>query len=256
MSDYGTSTGLTPADLGAIMGGGNRGFGSWGGISDLIALIIVAGLFGGGFGGWGGGLGGGANGAAANYVLASDFATIQRQLSDGFNGIDNALDRQNSGICDLGYTQAQLINGLGMNMMQGNNAIASQIADCCCKTQSGITGVNTAIAMADGNIRAAIKDCCCDAERTAMQSRFDAAQYNCATLAAIDKLGDRIVGRMDADKAAALRDENQALRLAASQAAQNQYLINQLRPMPIPAYPSCNPWAASYGYGFGGCCNG
>lgn len=257
MSDYGTSTGLTPADLGAIMGGGNRGFGSWGGISDLIALIIVAGLFGGGFGGWGGGFGGGANGAAANYVLSSDFATIQRQLSDGFNSTDNALDRQNAGICDLGYAIQGQFGTTNMAIMQGNNALAAQLADCCCKTQSGIAGVNTAIAMADGNIRAAIKDCCCDAEKTAMQARFDAAQYNCATMAAIDKVGDRIIDYMAADKAQALRDENQALRLAASQAAQNNYLISQLRPMPIPAYPSCNPWAASYGYGFGGgCCNG
>lgn len=64
------------------------------------------------------------------------------------------------------------------------------------------------------------------------------------------------------EKIADLQSENQSLRLAASQQAQNNYLVNALKPCPIPAYPSCNPWAGS-GYGgcgcgnnFGGCCNG
>jgi hypothetical protein len=35
---------------------------------------------------------------------------------------------------------------------------------------------------------------------------------------------------MTCEKTQALRDENQALRLAASQAKQNQYLIEQLKP--------------------------
>ena len=69
-----------------------------------------------------------------------------------------------------------------------------------------------------------------------LQNRFDMQTYNCATLQAIDKVGDRIIGYLTEDKAQTLRDEHQALRLAASQAAQNQYLINQLRPAPIPAF--------------------
>jgi hypothetical protein len=56
-------------------------------------------------------------------------------------------------------------------------------------------------------------------------------------------------------KIEALRSENEALRLTASQAKQNQYLIDQLRPCPVPAYITCNPYAASWGvgYGNGGC---
>lgn len=243
---------LSAADIAAVTNNGGLGFGNnEGGWFWIIVLFLFA--FNGGWGnGWGGaGMGGGA---AQNYVLASDFATIQRQLSDGFNGIDNALDRQNSGICDLGYTQAQLINGVNTTVMQGNNAIQSQLADCCCKTQSGIERVNTNIAMSTSAVTGAIKDCCCDTEKQFMQTRFDNAQANCATLQAIDKVGDRIIDYLAADKAQALRDENFTLKLAASQAAQNNYLINQLRPCPIPAYPSCNPWAASYGLNNG--CSG
>ena len=41
------------------------------------------------------------------------------------------------------------------------------------------------------------------------------------------------------------------LNLAQSQANQNQYLVNTLRPCPVPAYQVQNPWATSQ---YGGCC--
>lgn len=223
---------------GGFFGDGN---GWW-----LILLFIFIAC---GWGGFGGGYGNMGGGAAQNYVLASDFATIQRQLSDGFGGVEKGLDTIRNGLCDGFYTEAQLVNGVNMNMMTGFNNLGTQLADCCCKTQSGIERINTNNAMNTANIQYAIKDCCCENEKIAMQSRFDAQTYNCNTLQAIDKLGDRIIDYMAQDKAQTLRDENQALRLAASQAAQNQYLVNQLRPCPTPAYITCNPWATSAPYG-------
>lgn len=243
--------GLSPADLAAVTGNNNNdgmfgGNGAWW----IIILFLFA------FVGWGNGNAGfgGNSGAADNYVLASDFATIQRQLSDGFNSIDNALDRQNTGICDLGYTNLSLNNQTNMNMMQGFNQLGTQLADCCCKTQQNIKDVDYNIATTGANIQYAIKDCCCENEKIAMQSRFDAAQNTCNTLQAIDKLGDRIIDYMAADKAQTLRDENQALRLAASQQAQNNYLVNtlvgQIAPRPVPAF-SVNP-----PYQYAGCAAG
>lgn len=231
----------------APTGNANNGF--FGG-DGWWAIIIFALIF-----GWGrGGMGfGGADGSVANnYVLNSDFATIQRQLSDGFNSIDNALDRQNAGICDLGYTQLNLANQLGTTVMQGNNALATQLADCCCKTQQNIKDTQYAVATTGAGITSAIKDCCCDTEKQFMQTRYDNAQANCATLQAIDKVGDRIIDYMANEKTQALRDENQALRLASSQSMQNQYLISQLRPTPVPAFSVPNPWT---GCGCGYACN-
>ena len=228
---FNTNAGTLPVSIPIGVGNGN-GF-SGNGFDDIIALAIIAMIF--GWNGNGGIFGGGTQGAATNYVLSSDFATIQRQLSDGFNSIDNALDAQNTGICNLGYTQLQL-----------NNQLSTQLADCCCKTQSGIERINTQNVMNTSTITSAIKDCCCENEMIAMQNKYDAAQANCATLQAIDKVGDRIIDYLAADKAQALRDENQALRLAASQSAQNNYLVQQLRPAPIPAYQVANPY----------CCNG
>ena len=106
-----------------------------------------------------------------------------------------------------------------------------------------------------------------------MQNRFDAQAYNCNTLQAIDKLGDRIIDYMSNEKLQTLRDENQALRLAASQQAQNSFiaanqeaqtaeLIRRLgldrTTCPIPAYvvpnPNCcygNPCGVNYNNGCG-----
>ena len=225
----------------------NGGGYGWGG--DWSAWIIIFLIFAiCGWGGNGGGFGGNRGGGVTDgYVLASDFANIERKIDGVNNGLCDGFYAMNTGMLN-GFS------GVNQNIMQTGFGLQTQLADCCCKTQSGIERVNTNMAMSTGDIKAAIKDCCCESEKTAMQSRFDAQTYNCNTLQAIDKLGDRIIDYMAQDKAQTLRDENQALRLAASQSAQNQYIINQLRPMPIPAYPSCNPWAASYG--FQNTCNG
>lgn len=106
-----------------------------------------------------------------------------------------------------------------------------------------------------------IADCCCDNEKAIMNINYNMATQNCQTLQAIDKLGDRIIDYMNANEKQNLRDENQALRLAASQQAQNNYLVQQLRPIPSPAYVVPNPYccnngAYAYNNGCGGCCNG
>lgn len=231
--------GLTASDVALIQGNGRNssddmfgGNGAW-----WIVLFLI---FGWGRGnGYGGGYGGSDAGAANNYVLASDFATIQRQLSDGFNSIDNALDRQSAGICDLGYTQAQLINGVNTTVMQGNyatqtaiNGIGTQLASCCCDIREGISNVNYNNAMNANNIQRQISDCCCSTdrqiERGFADTNYNMATQNCATLQAIDKVGDRVIDYLANEKLQTLRDENFALRLSASQQAQNAYLVDQL----------------------------
>lgn len=217
----------------------------------IWAVIIFALIFGWGRGN-GGILGGGSTGGISDgYILSSDFATIQRQLSDGFNSVDNALDRQNAGIYDLGYSALNLNNQTNMAIMQGNNAIQTQLADCCCKTQQNIKDTQYAIATTGAGVTNAIKDCCCDTEKQFMQTRYDNAQANCATLQAISDGTKQIIDYIAAEKAQSLRDENFSLKLAASQSCQNQYLINQLRPAPVPAFAVPSPFYYNGGFGLG-----
>ena len=257
-----TTSEMTPADIRACTGGNDNG-GMWGG--DWLAYILLFALLGGGgFGGFGGGgilpwllfanngFGGGCGGSPcatqadvraavdqqtliskldnAVYGLTDSTYALNNTINQNFRGVDNA-------ICTLGYQGAQHAN-----------ALSAQLADCCCKIEGGIERSTTQGILNTNLLDRRISDCCCDLENMNMHKRFDAQAYNCNTLQAIDKLGDRIIDYMAAEKTQALRDENQALRLAASQAKQNQYLINELRPCPVPAYITCNPYAASYGF--------
>ena len=200
---------------------GNGGYGN-GMFGNDWAWIIILLLFGwgrNGFGGYGGGCGTPCATQAdvrsavdqqtliskidqQTYGIADTFTALNNTLNNNFRGIDNA-------ICTLGYQGAQHAN-----------AIQSQMA------------LNT------NQLDRRINDCCCDLEKMNMQNRFDAQAYNCNTLQAIDKVGDRIIDYLANEKTQALRDENFALRLAASQAKQNEYLVERLNPnaCPVAAY--------------------
>lgn len=153
------------------------------------------------------------------YGMADSFTALNNTLNNNFRGIDNA-------ICTLGYQGAQHANNL-----------SAQLAQCCCDTRAAIQDNTTQGVFNTNSLSRQLSDCCCDLEKMNMQNRFDAQAYNCNTLQAIDKLGDRIIDYMSNEKVQSLRDENQALRLAASQERQNQYLISQLGyQCPKPAY--------------------
>ena len=117
------------ADIAAATGNDRNNSGMWGGDwSAWIIIFLIFAAFGWGNGGFGGFGGGGNSGAADNYVLASDFSMLSRQLSDGFNSQERKLDSISNGLCDGFYAQAQLASGINMNVMQGTNTIASQLA--------------------------------------------------------------------------------------------------------------------------------
>ena len=228
-----TTSEMTPADIGAIVGNNNNDMFGGNGAWWIIILFLFAFC-----GGWGNGYGGNGGGdVKEQYVLSSDFATIQRQLSDGFNSINNDLDRQNTGICNLGYTQAQLINNASMAQMQSANAIQSQLASCCCDIREGISGVNYNMAMNSNAIQNSVNTGFC-------QTNFN-NQSNTRDIIEAQNAGTRaILEAINANKVEALKDriaeQNQqinALNLAASQQAQNAYLIDQLGyKCPVNAY--------------------
>lgn len=235
MEDNGFATGYA-VGRDSTNGGGNNGNGMFGNDWAWIIILLLFGYGGRGFGGFGGGYGGGS-GVGENYVLATDFATIERKL-----------DGVNNGLCDGFYAQnTNMLNGFAgvqQTLCQGFSGINSSIANlgyqqaqCCCDIKGGIKDV------AYGNERNAwtlskqISDCCCDLEKMNLQNRFDMQTYNCNTLQAIDASTDRIIKYLADEKTQALRDENFALRLAASQAKQNEFLISRLgEKCPEPAY--------------------
>ena len=249
-------------------GGNNGGFGGWG--DGWWAIIIFAMIFGWGNGGWGGGFGGG-NGAGLQGALTRDqlcadmnfqslenavrgiqqglcdgFYAVNTSVLNGFHGVDNA-------ICTLGYQNAQLISGmqmqvanefrgvdnaictLGYQTQQGQNAIQTQLAQCCCENRAGQADIKYQMAT----------DTCAIQNTIQNTTRDIIDNNNCNTRSILDFLVN--------DKISTLQAENQNLKLAASQAAQNSYLLSELKPCPQPAYITCNPFTGQYGgYGYNG----
>ena len=177
-------------------------------------------------------------------------ASISDSVNLGFSNL-------NSTICNQQYDTARMINGLegvvtsGFNttniaMLQGQNAIQTQLAGCCCDLREAVTGVNYNLATQ-----------ACDTRNTIQGATRDLIDnQNANARAILDKLTAQELAAKDA-QISALNNQLFRADLAASQTAQNQYLVNQLRPCPVPAYITCNPYTASYGVGlansYGGC---
>ena len=294
---FSNSSGYSLADIAAATGGNrNDGYGDgmWGNGAWWIIILFLFCFNGWGNNGWGnrdGANSPAAQGALTRADLCSEFnfnglenavRGIQNGLCDGFyamntsvlngfNGVDNA-------ICSLGYQTQNGFNATQVAMMQSNNALQAQLADCCCSTKGAIKDAQFANMQGQNAIQTQIAQCCCDTNNN-IERGFANVNYNMATntcelktqmandtrdIIDSQNAGTRaILDYLCQEKIADLQNENQSLRLAASQQAQNNYLVSQLRPCPTPAYITCNPWAsqAPYGscgnYNFNGCgCNG
>lgn len=252
---------LSPADVAVLSGNAgnnNNGFGDNG--AWWIILFLIFGWGRNGYGNYGNG-----GGVTDGYVLASDFAQIDRKLDTISNGIcdstfalnntmTNGFAAAQQTLCQgfSGINQAINTNGyetrLGINNLNASLAncccdIRQQISDCCCQTQRGIDGINYNMAMNTNSIQQTL----CNNTRDLIENQN--ANYRA--------LHDEIVANRMEDKnaqIAAQQNEINALRLRASQEAQNTYLINQLKPCPSPSYIVPNP-NCCYSYNVVPSCN-
>ena len=231
--------GYNLSDIAAITRNNEDGFfggnGGW-----WIILLFM-------FCGWGGN-GWGGNRGTENVRDAVAYGFDINNLENGVRGLEH-------GICDGFYDMnTSLLTGFGniaMGNMQNTNAITGQLANmaaqqaaCCCETQRllerGLCEVNynilTQANATNTNIAGAARDII-ENNNNGVRSILDF---------------------LTQDKIQTLQAENQALRLTASQQAQNAFLVDQLAAKaPVPAYVVANPYA-SYGaayYGVGCGCN-
>lgn len=132
--------------LGMLGNGNNGGLFGGRGFEDIIALIIVAAIFGNGNGF---GFGGNNQNSTEREMLMSaiqrngvDISQLASTLNCSIGQIDNAIGQVATQICNLtgqlGMSSQQIINAV----QSGNNAISHQIADCCCRTQTAIQESN------------------------------------------------------------------------------------------------------------------
>ena len=219
----GSPTMTMPVAPTGMMGSGFGGENGW-----WVILFIIL-LFGWGRNGYGNNNGGVMDG----YVLTSDFASVERKLDAVNNGICDSTFALNNSI-NGGFATAELSRANQQAaLMQQLNAMQMQSQECCCENRAAIAQVRYDMATQ-----------ACDTRNTVQTAARDIVENaNANSRAILDFLTQ--------SKLQDLQSANQELRLAASQAAQNNYLISQLRPTPIPSYPSCNPWASG---SYTGCC--
>ena len=221
--------------------GSGSGFdGNW---SSWIILFLIFAMFGGGFGG---------NGAGTNSLYP--WVNQSNQINDGFrdqmlnstvNGIQSSVtssfgDVQNSLCAGFAGVNAT-INNAQLNSLersfaaqtantQGQFALQSQLADCCCSNKIATLETKDAVANEGAATRLAIQ-----------------AQ----TQAILDRLCEQEIENLRSQNVA-LQNQVNMLNLSASQTAQTaaliadntaqtQYIVNRVAPYPIPAYTVANP---------------
>ena len=258
------NNGLSASDIALLGNSNSRGSNDmtndgWGWIWILL-IFCVFGLGGSGFGGFGN------NGYTATTATQADIARgfdnqavinkldgITNGLCDGFyamntsvlsgtNNIQNAIQQASTTNLQNTYAVQQAINADSVANMQNTNALQAQLQQCCCDNKSAIAQTQYQMAT----------DTC--AITTAIQQQTQEIMQNCN--ANYRSLHDEMVqAQMDAKDAKIAEQASaiQALNLAQSQANQNTYLINALKPSPIPAFPASNLYGGLYG---NSTCNG
>lgn len=267
---------MDPAALMAMMNnngmGGNGGWWIW-----IILLFFV-------WGGFGGNGFGNRNGEAAQVAsqLNTDantnllmqaingnkeaISSLSSTLNCDINSIQSALNQINAGVsqvsCDTKLSSCEVINAI----TSGNATLASQLASCCCDVRESISGVNNNITKMGYENQLSV----CNQTNTLQNAivggfnnliQDNASKFNiigskidAQTQIINDKFCQLEMREMQ-NKIDALRDDKQTLQFAASQQAQTANIINQIRPCPVPAYLTCNPFGCNggfsgYGYGY------
>lgn len=265
--------GLDPNMVAAMMNNNrNNGFGD--GSAWWIIILLIFGW--GGFGGFGGGFGGRGNaqGLADLGNLVNNDAG-RELLMQAIQGNGNAISQLASTVhCDVNALQGAIanlgtqLNGLGLGQQQIINAlqsgdanIISQLAQCCCDIRSEIAAfkgsTDLQICRQTNDLTNAINFVNSSVERGFASTQYETqAQTNAITKAISDQTAFinqqfcNLEMREMQNKIDSLRLENQSLKFAESQQAQNNYLINQLQPVAKPAYLTCSPYqAAQFPYG-------
>ena len=182
--------------------------------------------------------------------LCDGFYAMNTSLLNGFHGVDN-------GLCTLGNSMMQGFNTANVTALQGQNALATQIAGCCCDNRVGQMQIGTQV------------------ERGFCDTNYNAATNTTAIIQNAHSDTDRVIARLDAMESARKDEVIADLRTklaACGDQTTAQYIINQLTgvisPRAVPAYPAASPcglgnWAPQvlangyYGaYGNSGCgCN-
>lgn len=261
---FNTQNGYSLADIAAATGNGRGGYGGgyggdglFGGSGWWIILLFLFAWGGwGNNGGYGNGNGGGAGTSAATTIYGLDgLGTTRTGFYDLNTGMLNGFADTNAAIAaGTAAIQSDLCN-LGLQNCQNTNAITSAITSGTMAGMQNTFTLSTQLAA----MQAAQQLANCNTDQN-VSSNFAQLNYNLATEACADRAAittgvrdvidnqnantRQILDFLVQDRITALTTENQTLKGQISQSEQNAYLLSQLKPCPMPAYLTCNPYSS------------
>jgi hypothetical protein len=211
--------------MGLMGGNGNGGFfGNNGGFQDIIALIVIAAIFGNGNFGFGGNNNQG-NSAEREMIMSAiqrngiDLNQLASSINCSVGQIESAINAVSTQLCNIGsqigMSSQQIINSI----QAGNSALATQLADCCCKTQNAITTMGYENQLAMCNQTNTLVN---TANQNTLSLRDGATANTNAILAKLDAIQNQALQ----DKIASLTAEKATLTAEISQRNQNATILN------------------------------
>lgn len=200
------------------------------------------------------------NGTAISQLASTlncDVNTLQTAIGQVHTSIQSVAGQ-------VGMSSQQVINAI----QQGNCQLGNQLAQCCCNIQDSITKTNYENQISNLNqtntLQNAINTVNNSVERGFSTTAYETASQTCelknAIAAQTQVINDKFCQlemREMARENRELRDQVQAYQLSASQQAQTANIVNQIRPCPVPAYLTCNPYGCgcnNYGYSINNGC--
>lgn len=237
----------------ADFNGGRNNGDMWGG-GGLIGILLIAALFGGfGRGGFGGG------GEAAVASGSRNLEALDSKINQLAGTVDAGFLATGASINNASQLEFQRM--LSQQICDGFRGVDMGFAQTNSNLCNGFAGVQSAICEAKFDNAMIAKDaqlsaiqCCCDTNKNIDSLRYNTALQTCDILQAGTANTQRILDKMCDNEVQALRDKVTELQIGASNAAQNAYLINTLRPYPNPSVPVTPffPIGGFGGFGFNG----
>lgn len=172
--------GVDTSYLMGLMSGNNNGgfFGNNGGFQDIIALIVIAAIFGNGnfgFGGWGNN-GNNANSTEREMIMSAiqrngvDLSQLASSLNCSVGRIYDAVGEVSTQICNLAGQQGLSFQQVINSIQSGNCAITNQIASCCCDLKQAIGQTNVSLERGFSNVAYETQRQTCDIEKAIASS--------------------------------------------------------------------------------------
>jgi hypothetical protein len=280
--------GIDSSYLMGLMSGNNNGgfFGNNGGFQDIIALIVIAAIFGNGnfgFGGWGNN--NNNNSTEREMIMSAiqrngvDLSQLASSLNCSVGRIHDAIGEVSTQICNLAGQQGMSFQQVINSIQAGNCALTSQIASCCCDIKQAIGQTNVALERGFSSVAYETQRQTCDIEKAIASSTSQILEGQRA--AEMRDMQDKLdaLREKNAQQAVILNNTQQTAQFAAMlaplQADLAELKCNQVPVKKIacpeqyvPLNTSVNatygliPTYCGYGYGVGysgwnnGCCNG